>query len=126
MPQAQTRTRRTAAAKKPAAPRRRTAAKSGDGRFETAVERTTELSDQVLKSVETGQREAIEAVHKFLDTVDRTLAKSGPGGEASRRQEVIDSALEMADRLVKNQYEFLRSVVHSAGKSVRRLDGAKK
>jgi hypothetical protein len=126
MPQAQTKARRTTAGTKPAAPRRRTAAKGGDGRFTTAVDRTTELSEQVLKSVETGQREAIEAVHKFVDTVDRTLPRTGPEGEASRRQEVLDSALEMADRLVKNQYEFLRSVVHSAGKSVRRFDGAKK
>ncbi len=133
MPQAQTKARGTTAAKrgttaakKPAAPRRRTTVTGGDGRFTTAVDRTTELSEQVLKSVETGQREAIEAVHKFVDTVDRTLPKIGPEGEPSRRQEVIDSALEMADRLVKNQYEVLRSVVHSAGKSVRRLDGAKK
>src|SRR5579864_315323 len=115
MPQTQTKARRTTAAKKPAAPRRRTAAKASDGRFTTAVDRTTELSDQVLKSVETGQREAIEAVHRFVDTVDRALPKLGPEGEPSRRQEVIDSALEMADRLVKTQYEFLRSVVHSAG-----------
>jgi len=126
MPQTQTKGRRTTAAKKPTAPRRRTAAKGSDGRFTTAVDRTTELSEQVLKSVETGQREAIEAVHKFVDTVDRTLPKIGPEGEPSRRQEVIDSALEMADRLVKTQYEFLRSVVHNAGKSARRLDGAKK
>ncbi|HMD56290.1 MAG TPA: hypothetical protein VKG82_02335 [Solirubrobacteraceae bacterium] len=73
------------------------------------------MSDEVLKSVETGQRNAIEAVRKFVDTVDHTLASN----EApSKRQEVLDSALEMAEQLVRTQYEFLRKVVDSAGKSL--------
>jgi hypothetical protein len=69
----------------------------------------------VLKSLESGRRAAIEAVRKFVDTVDQTLP---PHGETpSRRQEVIDSAMEMADRLVHVQYDFLRKVVANAGKS---------
>ena len=80
------------------------------------VDRPTELSEQVLESVEQGQRAAIEAVRKFVDTVDRTQVQ---GDDPSRRQEVIDSALEMADRLVHTQYDFLRNVVDSAGKALR-------
>jgi hypothetical protein len=80
------------------------------------VERTTELTDEVLKSVESGQRAAIDAVHKFVDTVDEKLPSLGE--HPSTRQGIIDAALEMADRLVHTQYEFIRKVVDSTGKSL--------
>jgi hypothetical protein len=86
------------------------------------VDRPTELSEQVLESVEKGQRAAIEAVRKFVDTVDKTQVH---GEDPSKRQEVIDSGLEMADRLVHTQYDFLRNVVDSAGKALGASDRAK-
>ncbi|AFM16017.1 hypothetical protein Mycch_1209 [Mycolicibacterium chubuense NBB4] len=88
----------------------------------TVVERAAGLSDEVLKSVEAGQRAAIDAVRKFVDTVDDAL----PAKEehTSRRETVIDAALDMADRLVSTQYEFLRSVVRSADRSLRKPDDA--
>ena len=89
----------------------------------TAVARTTELSEEVLQRLEAGQRAAIEAVTEFIDTVDRTL----PHGEgASKRQTVVDAAMKMADRLVHTQYDFLRKVVHDAGKSLSRSETDKK
>jgi hypothetical protein len=91
-------------------------AKSREDRLRSAVSSTTDLSDDVLKSVESAQRAAIDAVQKFVDTVDRTLPPRGEG--PSRRQEIVDSALEMADRLVHTQYHFLREVVDNAGKSL--------
>jgi hypothetical protein len=101
--------------------RRRTAA----ARRETAVKRTTELSEEVLQAVEDAQRAAIEALHKFVDAVDHTLPALPHGEGPSRRQEFIDSALEMTDRLVHAQYDFARKVVDTAGKSLSRSDGAK-
>ena len=124
---AETKTQRSRAPKK-AAPKSTTArkrsaapAKSGTAAGRRgAVDRTTELSEDVLQYVEQGQRAAIEAVKKFVDTVDRTL----PHGEsASRRQEVVDSAMEMADRLVHTQYDFIRKVVDSAGNALGRSNG---
>jgi hypothetical protein len=90
----------------------------------SAVDRTTQLSDEVLQSVESGQRAAIDAVHKFVDTIDAKLPALGDE-HPSRRQEIIDAALEMADRLVHTQYEFLRKVVDSAGTSLSRPDDKK-
>ncbi len=83
---------------------------------QTAVDRTVELSDEVLESVAAGQRAAIEAVRKFVDTVDEVLPAIGD--RPSRREVVIDAALDMADRLVTTQYDFLRSVVASADRSL--------
>jgi hypothetical protein len=87
-----------------------------------AVERTTELSEEVLEQVKGSQRKAIEAVRKFMESVDEALPPHGEN--PSRRQEVIDSALEMSERLVQTQYDFLTNVVHSAGKSLGASDRA--
>ena len=115
--------KRSAASKKAAATRKRSTAKSRGGRF-ARIDDATELSKDVLKSIEDGQRAAIEAVEKFVDTVDKALPLGGNG--ASRRQKVVDSALEMADQLVHTEYKFLRDVVQSAGKSLSEANRAKK
>jgi N-acetylglucosamine kinase-like BadF-type ATPase len=114
----------TKKAKAPATPTRKRAAKSTTARQKPAVDRAADLSDEVLKSVESGQRAAIEAVRKFVDTVDEALPTIGD--RPSRRETVIDGALEMAEKLVSTQYNFLRSVVQSADRSLSKQSAAKK
>ncbi len=80
------------------------------------VEKTTELSEQVLDQVKDSQESAIAAVRRFMESVDEALPPHGEN--PSRRQDVIDSALEMSQKLVKTQYDFLTSVVHSAGEAL--------
>ena len=77
----------------------------------------------MLESVEAGQLAAIDAVRKFVETVDRTLP--GRGDAPSRRQEVVNSALEMAEQLVHTQYDFIRKVIDSAGAAAERSDSKK-
>jgi hypothetical protein len=120
----QTKVQRTAVSRKAPAPRKRAAVASTKPKERSAVKRATTLSDEVLRSVESGQRAAIDAVHKFVDTVDEKLPALGDG-HPSRRQEIIDAALEMSDRLVRTQYDFLRKVVDSAGTALSRGDGGK-
>jgi hypothetical protein len=118
MPDAKT--KRPAAKRRPAANTNAPARKARSARPELdarrAVERSTELSDEVLKSLDDGARNAIDAVRKFADTVDRALPRNGKG--PSKREEITDSALEMAQRLLHTQADFLRKVVDSAGKSL--------
>ena len=83
----------------------------------TVVERATELSDEVLESLEAGQRAAIEAVGRFLVTVEEALPQEVQGTSEVAKK-ITESGLEMADRLVHTQYEFLRKVINSAGKSL--------
>jgi len=71
-----------------------------------------ELSYDVLESVESGRKTAIEAVHKFVDEVTPVIA------DQSRRKTVIDAALDLAEELVTARIEFLRSVVRSAGQTL--------
>ena len=89
-----------------------------------AAARTADLSEAVLKSVEAGQLAALDAVRKFLDSVDEALP--AVGDRPSRRATVIDAALEMADKLVTTQYDFLRSVVRSADRSLNKAGSTTK
>ena len=128
----QTTTKRRPAAKAPATRKRSPAVKAAATRKRTTttprpatpVDRTKELSEEVLEAVEKSQRVAIEAVRKFVDTVDEALPALPHGEGPSRRQEVVDSALEMADRLVHTQYDFIRKAIESAAKSLSRSDDA--
>lgn len=86
--------------------------------------RAADLSDEVLKSVESGQRAAIDAVRKFVGTVDELMPGHDDDGP-SKRKAVIDAALDMADKLVKTQYEFIGSVVGSASEALNKKGGAK-
>ena len=88
------------------------------------VHRAADLSDEVLKSVESGQRAAIDAVRKFVGTVDESIPGHGDDGP-SRRKTIVDAALDMADKLVKTQYEFIRSVVGSASEALNKEGDAK-
>lgn len=106
-----------APAKKKAPNKKSPSAKTGPAAAtKGAVDSTAELSDDVLAAVESGQRAAIDAVHRFLETVDEALPALGE--RPSRREKVIDAALEMADKLTTTQYEFLRTVVRSADRSL--------
>jgi hypothetical protein len=77
----------------------------------------------VVRSVEAGQRAAIDVVRKFAESVDKALPAHGEG--PSRREEIVDSAMQMADRLVHTQYEFIRKVIENAGKSLSTTDTSK-
>jgi hypothetical protein len=113
--------RRPAARKEAASKQPRLVHREPNGN--SAVNRTAELSEDVLKSLDDGARTAIDAVRKFVESVDRALPPRGEG--PSRREEITDSALEMAQRLVHTQSDFLRKVVDSAGKSLSRSGDAK-
>ncbi len=113
-PKAKTPAKRKATATRKATTRRNQAA---------AVDRTTELSEDVIKSLESGQRAAIDAVRKFVDVVDERLP--AVGARPSRRKDIVDAALEMADRLVRTQYDFISDVVESAGHALTGSDAKK-
>jgi CRP-like cAMP-binding protein len=93
-------------------------------RFASVVDRTTELSDGVLKSLEANERAAIEAVGQFVITIEEALPQE-VAGTSDVAKKITQSGLEMVDRLVHNEYDFLRTVIDSAGKSLNLRDGAK-
>src|SRR2546423_4511127 len=69
------------------------------------------MSRDMLRSIEEGQRAALDAVRRFVDTVERALPLRDGGNR--RQQEIVDSALEMADPLVQTQFDLLRKAMRS-------------
>ncbi len=93
-------------------------------RLGSVVERTTWLSDELLKSLDAGERAAIEAVGRFLISVEDALPQE-VAGTSDVAKKVTESGLEMADRLIHTEYAFLRHVIDSAGTSLSIGGGAK-
>ncbi|HTX97838.1 MAG TPA: hypothetical protein VME67_25185 [Mycobacterium sp.] len=82
----------------------------------TVVERAAGLSDDVLESIETGRKAAIESVRKFINALEEaTPALVDP----VRRKTVIDAALDLAEELSAARIEFLRSMVRNAADTVK-------
>ena len=122
----ETKTQRSEAGRKAAATRKaHELERKRQEQVSEVVDRTSELSDDVLKSLESGSQAVIEAVRKFVDVVDEALPALPHGERPSGRREIVDAAMDMADRLVKTQYEFLRSVVQSAGTALSREEDQK-
>jgi hypothetical protein len=95
-------------------------------RCATVIDRTTEGSADVLKWVEAGRHYTIEAVCKFVGSVDRrTLPHRGEG--PSRRQELVDSGMELSDRLVATEHDVIFRLVDTQHDLIRKvLDGTAK
>ena len=90
------------------------------------TDKPVELTENVLEALEKGEKTATDAVRQFVDTLDKALPVLEARGEApSRRREVIDAALEMADKLVTTQVDFLRSVVRATGKALESSENGK-
>jgi len=79
---------------------------------EKSTPRWAEVSDDVLESLESSRKQAIEAVRTFVDQISPVLP------EQSRRKTVIEAALNLAEELGAARIEFFRSVVHSAGEAM--------
>ena len=93
-------------------------------RLASVVDRTSELSDEVLESLEAGERAAIEAVGQFVITVEEALPQE-VAGTSDVAKKITESGLEMADRLVHTVNDVLRKVIDSTARSLSSRDGAR-
>jgi hypothetical protein len=70
-------------------------------------ETTTELSEQWLELVRIGEQTAIETLREFVETVENVVP--GP----ARQREIIGLGLEMAQAILRAQYDAMRGLVRS-------------
>ncbi len=87
------------------------------------VERASKLSDEVLKSLETGERSAIEALGQFVIAVEEALPQEVLATSEVAKK-LTESGLAMTDRVVHTQHEFLRAPISSAARSLSSRNGA--
>lgn len=76
-----------------------------------AKKRDTETTEKVLEQLQTGGQNAIGAVRRFIDSTDESLR--GGRKEPTFVRDIVDSALEMSDRMVEHGGETLRGIVRS-------------
>ena len=86
-----------------------------------AVERATELSDDLVQALEDTARSAVEAVGRFVVSLEEALPEEVESTSGVAKK-ITESALEMAHQLIHTQAEFLRKAVDSAGKSLSRSE----
>ncbi len=87
----------------------------------TATEQTKrdDGAIQLIDSVEDAENSALEAVRKFLDTVDGVFPKVSEDGP---RRKIIDSAFKMTEQLVGASNELARNVVKVTEKALAEHD----
>jgi signal-transduction protein with cAMP-binding, CBS, and nucleotidyltransferase domain len=83
----------------------------------TVVERGETLSEEMLNSIQAGQRTAMDAVRKFGATLDEAIPNLL---DESARKKVIGAALDMIDQLVAAQLELLREAIGNVGEALHR------
>ncbi len=88
------------------------------------VEWTASVSKDVVQALEESGRDAVEAVGRFLVAVEEALPQlEGARGVEKR---ITDSAVELVQRLIRTQSEFVCKAVESAGKSGSRSESTDK
>ena len=93
-----------------------------EDRIVDVVDRTARLSHELLKSVESSECAAIEAVGQFVITMEEALPTEVTG-TTDVAKKITKSGLQMIDQLVHTEYDLLGHVVDSAATWLSRHDG---
>jgi hypothetical protein len=79
--------------------------------------------DRIIDSLGGAENSALEAVRKFLDTVNDAFPHLGEGG--GTRQKIIDSAFKMTEELVGTSNQFAQRLVKVGGATTKRAPARK-
>ncbi|MGZ8802278.1 MAG: hypothetical protein ACXWZL_06635 [Mycobacterium sp.] len=83
---------------------------------------SAELLDEVRESAKMGQNAAAEALRKFRQTVNEAM----PEALEPLRTQLVDAAIDLADKLVTAQYQFNRNLVRTADRALSQSDDEQK
>src|SRR5664280_1395235 len=75
-------------------------------------------AERLITSLAGAERSALEAVRKFLDTVDDAFPHRGEG--VGQRQKIIDSAIKMTEELVGASSQLAERLVKVGGSAAKR------
>jgi hypothetical protein len=77
--------------------------------------RPTDAANRIIESVRDSAEPALEAVRRFVDTVDRHFPDVGEDGP---RRHIIDAAFKMAEQLVKTGTQAAEKIVSATGETL--------
>ena len=87
---------------------------------QSAVKRVEKMADEVLASLEAGRQSTVEALRSFTRTLQVATSKES---DPSRRQALINAAVNLADELSSAQMQLLHSITGSVTNVVRGSSG---
>jgi len=93
-----------------------------EDRIVDVVDRTARLSGELLKSFESSERVAIEAVGHFVISMEEAVPVE-VAGTTDVAKKITKSGLEMIDQLVHTEYDLLHHVVDGTATWLSRRDG---
>ncbi len=76
----------------------------------------TTVGERVIESLKTGETSALEAVHKFVDTVNSAFPDLG--ADDGLRKKIIDSAFKMTEQLIGTANDVARQVMKASQDAV--------
>ncbi len=79
-----------------------------------------EAADRVIESLQEAEHSALEAVRKFLDTVNGVFPDVTP--EGGPRQKIIDSAFKMTEQLVGASNQLAQRIVKVTEEALREAE----
>lgn len=74
---------------------------------------------RVIETIENAEKVSLEAVRKFLDTVNGAFPEVGEDGP---RRKIIDSAFEMTEKLVDNWTGVAKNILAATEKELKESD----
>jgi hypothetical protein len=80
-------------------------------------------ADRIIESLAGAENSALEAVRKFLDTVNDAFPHLGEGG--GTRQKIIDSAFKMTEEMVGTSNHLAKRLVKVGGTAAKRAPARK-
>ena len=72
----------------------------------------TTVGERIIESLETGETSALEAVRKFVETVDSSFPDLG--GDDGSRKKIINSAFKMTEQLLASANDVARQVLKAS------------
>lgn len=81
----------------------------------------TTSADRLIDTIESAEQSTVEAVRRFVDTVDDAVPDVGDEETGPRRQ-IIDAAFSMVESLVGASNDLARNVVDVTARTLREGD----
>ncbi len=75
----------------------------------SSTEERSDGADRIIESLQAAEDSALEAVRKFLDTVNGVFPDVG--AEGGPRKKIIDSAFKMTEQLVGTSNQLAQRIV---------------
>ena len=85
--------------------------------------KATDDSPRLIDAIERAETTSLEAVRKFLDTVNDSFPDLGEGAEGPRRK-IIDAAFQMTENLVAASNRVAQNILDITEKTLDEADKA--